>query len=231
MVRSAPGLMLAGEATDAEGLLRSCRRLGPDVVLLDTRMAAGRCADLVAGILAATPRTQVIALADRSEEGCVVLRYAALHALEPPVDDCLTMCLKAGARGALRKTCSEDDVIEAICRVHAGDLWVEMPTASRYIDALSAAPPQRHHEGCSCLTDRELQVVGLVTAGLPNKEIAKTLGISEQTVKNHISRVLSKLGLGDRLQVAMYAVRAGIVPCPSESPRQRGSQHRVRFTA
>ncbi|MGQ9524442.1 MAG: LuxR C-terminal-related transcriptional regulator [Armatimonadota bacterium] len=215
-------ILVVGQASGADELVRMCRELRPDVVVLDTQLPGGRCAQLVSAVLEASRDTQVVALADRSSRQCAVLNpppiVGACMAMTTSAvsvgtaEDCLVRCLKAGARGALRKDASAQELVSAVRAVHAGQYWIEMPTASRYIEALKKHEGGEPDNGSVRLTEREAQIVGLIVEGMSNREIAQALGISQQTVKNHVSRILEKLELNGRLQIAMHALRSGLAP-------------------
>jgi len=213
------GIAVVGEAGSADELTSVCQQVRPDVVVLDTQLPGGRCRQLVSSVLDACPNAQVVALADRSGRQCAVLNppsiVGACMAMTTSAfasgsaEDCLVRCLRAGARGALRKDASAEELASAIRAVHAGQYWIEMPTASRYIESLKHSEDAEPGNGSVRLTEREAQIVGLIVEGMSNREIAQALGISQQTVKNHVSRILEKLELNGRLQIAMHAVRGG----------------------
>ncbi len=114
--------------------------------------------------------------------------------------------LEAGATGYLLKDSSADEVAAAIRDAHAGALRLAPAVSARLMSALRS----REREPQSELTPRELDVVALVGAGKPNKEIASELGISERTARTHVSHILSKLDLSSRTQLAVWAVREGL---------------------
>lgn len=212
-------IVVVGEAGSMSELASVCRQARPDVVVLDTQLPGGQCRQLVSTVLDACPNAQVVALADRSRGQCAVLNppsiVGACMAMTTSAfasgsaEDCLVRCLKAGARGALRKDASAQELASAIRAVHAGQYWIEMPTASRYIESLKHHDDEGFGNGWVRLTEREAQIVALIVEGMSNREIAQVLGISQQTVKNHVSRILEKLELNGRLQIAMHAVRSG----------------------
>jgi NarL family two-component system response regulator LiaR len=117
-------------------------------------------------------------------------------------DDKLLPAVRAGAAGYLLKTAQPQEVVRAIRAAHAGGAVLDPPAAGRLLEAFaerSSEPPQ--------LTPREQDVLALIARGLPNKRIAGELGLSEKTVKAHVGRILAKLGVADRTQAALYAVR------------------------
>jgi DNA-binding NarL/FixJ family response regulator len=113
--------------------------------------------------------------------------------------------VRAGARGYLHKDVDPQALVAAVRSVHAGHLLFEPGVAEQ----LLAGPPGRAADG-PALTPREREVLALIADGRSNREIARALSLSEKTVKTHVSSILLKLGLADRTQAALYAVRAGI---------------------
>ena len=116
-------------------------------------------------------------------------------------DDRLFPVLRAGAAGYLLKDVQPQELVEAIRTVHGGGAVLHPKVAARLLDELSADP----------LTPREREVLGLIGRGMANKVIARELSLSEKTVKAHVSSILAKLGVHDRTQAALYAVREGLV--------------------
>jgi two-component system, NarL family, response regulator LiaR len=124
-------------------------------------------------------------------------------------DDKLLPAVRAGAAGYLLKDVEPKELVSAIRTVHAGDALLHPAAAARVMAELveSSRP-----EPAALLTPRETEVLALIARGQPNKVIARELGVSEKTVKTHVSNVLGKLGVSDRTQAALYAVREGLVP-------------------
>ena len=124
-------------------------------------------------------------------------------------DDKLLPAVRAGAAGYLLKDVEPKELVGAIRTVHAGEALLHPAAAARVMAELveSSRPSP-----ASLLTPRETEVLALVARGQPNKVIARELGVSEKTVKTHVSNVLGKLGVTDRTQAALYAVREGLVP-------------------
>jgi NarL family two-component system response regulator LiaR len=117
--------------------------------------------------------------------------------------------LRAGAQGYLRKTCGLNDLIRAIERVHAGELIVASVEAGAVLNELSSETTRE--SSASGLTARELDVVKLIARGWTNAAIARELYITEHTVKGHLVRILSKLKLENRVQLAAYATQQGLL--------------------
>ncbi len=182
---------VVGEASDgAEAILRA-RELVPDVVLMDLVMPGTDGVEAMRALRAELPALRVIVLTSFLD------------------DERLLPALRAGAAGYLLKNAEPGELVRAIRAAHAGQALIDPTVAARLVSALSgpaaiAADPQR-------LTPRETEVLELIVAGRANKRIAVELGIAEKTVKSHVSRVLEKLGVSDRTQAALLAVRDGLV--------------------
>jgi NarL family two-component system response regulator LiaR len=123
-------------------------------------------------------------------------------------DDRLLPAIQAGAAGYLLKNVQPQELARAVRAAHRGEALLDPAVAARLVDAIAQAPGDAPGER---LTPRERQVLDLIGHGLSNKRIARELGISEKTVKAHVGHVLAKLGVADRTQAAVYAVRAGLL--------------------
>jgi DNA-binding NarL/FixJ family response regulator len=209
------GILVVGETDSAEAVLRLCGKTHPDLLLVDSMLPGMATPALIREVRARYPATQVLAIAECAESQCPLLQpelAALLHCPlldceQLPGRDCLEMALQAGARGAVRKTCSREELIRAIRTVAPGRYWMELTTAMRVIDRLQNLNGTLEEERpAEELTRREVEVIREVIAGHSNKQISRTLGVTEQSVKNLISRVLDKLKLESRVQIAVYAV-------------------------
>ena len=123
-------------------------------------------------------------------------------------DERLLPAIQAGAAGYLLKNVEPRELARAVRAAHAGEALLDPSVAARLVETIATAPDERPHDR---LTPREREVLGLIGAGRSNKLIARELGISEKTVKAHVGQVLSKLGVSDRTQAALYAERAGLL--------------------
>lgn len=189
IVSSAPGFEVVGEAPDGYAAIEQSARLDPDVVLMDIRMPG------LDGIEAT-----------RRITGEQTVRVLILTTFD--VDDYLFRALRAGASGFVLKSVSAEDLIAAIESVHAGDGVLAPEVTRTLIDAFTAhtvAAAEPANPGLNHLTDREHDVLGLLGDGLSNAQIARRLFIGETTVKTHVSRVLTKLGVASRVQAAIVA--------------------------
>lgn len=179
-------ITVVGEAADGRECVELAQRLAPDVVLLDLRMPDGDGVVALRGLREREVRTRVLVLTSFTEPAAVL----------PAV--------RAGAAGYVYKDIDPPALATAIRAVHAGHVLLN-PDVARLLTAGDVRPTGTQ------LTAREREVLGELAHGRSNREIARTLTLSEKTVKTHVSAVLSKLGVADRTQAALYAVRAGLV--------------------
>ncbi len=180
-------LEVVGEAADGEEALRLARQLRPDVVLMDLLMPVMDGISATAAIRQELPDTEVLALTSVLEDASVV------------------GAVRAGAIGYLLKDTQADALCQAIKSAAAGQVQLTPRAAARLMQAVSAP------ESPVDLTERENEVLRLMARGQSNKQIARSLHISEKTVKTHVSNILSKLGVQSRTQATLYAIRIGIV--------------------
>jgi DNA-binding NarL/FixJ family response regulator len=186
----------AGGGAQALALLASMESDGlPDVVVMDLQMAPIDGIESTRQIRALYTDIEVVALTSFAEEERV-------HA-----------ALEAGASGYLLKDSDADDVAAAVRAAHRGELRLEPVIARRLMASLRE---ERADDPTAELTARELEVLRLVAAGKPNKQIATELSISERTARTHVSRILRKLRLSSRTQAALWAVREGLVEVEPE---------------
>jgi DNA-binding NarL/FixJ family response regulator len=189
------GIEVVGEAADGEEAVRLARRLAPDVVLMDIRMPA------LDGIAA----TRQLAGPDTARPARVVI--LTTYDLDEYVFDALA----AGASGFLLKDVPPEELIQAIRHVAAGDALLAPSITRRLIAQFTRRRPAPTSQPADVLTPRELEVLALVATGQSNAEIAKSLYVSENTVKTHVTHVLDKLVLRDRVHAVVYAYETGIV--------------------
>jgi DNA-binding NarL/FixJ family response regulator len=192
---SEPDIDVVGEAAggaEALDLLASMDSEGhrPDVVVMDLQMAPMDGIESTRRVRALYRDIDVVALTSFAEEERV-------HA-----------ALQAGASGYVLKDSDADDVAAAVRAAHRGELQIDPGVARRLVSSLREG---RSFDRVAELTSRELDVLRLVAAGKPNKQIAADLDISERTARTHVSRILRKLHLSSRTQAALWAVREGLV--------------------
>jgi two-component system, NarL family, response regulator LiaR len=192
------GMDVVGEAADGEEAIAVVESTTPDVVLLDLVMPRLGGLEAIPRIRERAPGTRIL----------VLTSFADDHTVLPAI--------RAGAAGYLLKDVQPTELAAAIRTVNAGEALLAPPVATMLVEQLAAedanAPPARddgggrHH-----LTPRELEVLAELARGRANKAIAFELGVSERTVKTHVSNILGKLGFTDRTQAAVYAVEHGLV--------------------
>jgi len=183
---------VVGEAEDGEEAIAEAGRSRPDIVLLDLVMPRLDGVAAIRGIRECSPSSRVIVLTSFLD------------------DDKLLPAVRAGAAAYLLKDVQPQELVGAIRTVQAGESELHPAAAARVLAELADGGPRG--EPRAALTPRELEVLELIARGLPNKLIARELGVAEKTVKTHVSNLLGKLGLSDRTQAALYAVREGLVP-------------------
>lgn len=199
MILSAePDLQVVGEAGDGAAAVELARRLRPDVVLMDIRMPG------MDGIQA----TRALA-GPGIEDPLKVLMLTTFG-----LDEYVVESLRAGASGFLLKDAPAEDLVEAIRVIAAGEALLAPSVTRRLLDRVASRLPPAHDNSIpalSELTEREMEVLKLVARGLSNAEIAEKLVVSETTVKTHVSRILGKLDLRDRVQVVILAYETGLI--------------------
>jgi two-component system, NarL family, response regulator LiaR len=176
---------VVAEASDGEEAVEAAARLDPDVVLLDLVM----------------PGLDGLGALRRLREG----RARVLVLTSFGDDDKLFAALRGGAAGYLLKDVQPTELVRAIRSAHAGESPLSPAIATRVVEEVAQAGTA-HHD----LTPRELDVLALIARGRSNKVIARELGVAEKTVKTHVSHILAKLGVSDRTQAALYAVKQGL---------------------
>jgi NarL family two-component system response regulator LiaR len=183
------GIAVAGEASDGEEAVRQAEALKPDVVLMDLVMPRLDGVGAMRELRRRLPAARVIVLTSFAE------------------DERLLPAIQAGAAGYLLKNVAPPELARAIRAAHAGEALIDPVIAARLVDAIAQPAGEPAHER---LTAREREVLALIARGYANKRIALELGIAEKTVKTHVGHVLAKLGVTDRTQAAVHAVRLGL---------------------
>ncbi len=192
ILTGAGGFALLGEAADGAAAVELARTVSPDLVLMDVRM----------------PRMDGIEATRRITAEPGAPRVALLTTFD--LDEYVYEGLRAGASGFLLKSLPTDQLVSAIRTVARGDLLLAPEVTRRLIERFVQVPPVPPAELAE-LTPRELEVLRELGKGRSNAEIGQPLFISETTVRTHINRVFSKLGLRDRVQAVVYAYEAGLI--------------------
>ena len=186
-------VLVVGEAGDGETAVDMVRRLNPNVVLMDLVMPRLDGISATRQVKLLGSDVKVIALTSFTE------------------DDKVFPAIQAGASSYLLKDVSPDDLVEAIRAVHRGEARLHPDIARKLMEQVAQQASPSHGSHFEDLTEREREVVNLVAKGHSNQEIANELVISEKTVKTHVSNILGKLQLEDRTQLAIYAIKKGLV--------------------
>lgn len=185
---------VVGEAENGVEGLEKAKELEPDIVLMDISMPGGNGIEATRKICEALPSTLVVILTILEE------------------DKRLFEAIKAGAQGYLLKNVRPQALFETLDGIIRGEAAISRSTAAKILRELAhqsrAAHPQSHQEA---LSERELEVLKLLTAGMTNKEIGGELNITENTVKNHLKNILNKLHLDNRVQAVKFALETGLV--------------------
>ena len=187
------GIEVAGEAADGREAVEASARLRPDVILMDLVMPELDGVAAMRVLRESVPDARVIVLTSFLD------------------DDKLLPAIRAGAAGYLLKNAEPKELARAVRAAHAGEALLDPVVAARLVETLAADGGM---DPIDRLTPREREVLVLIGRGFPNKRIARELDVSEKTVKTHVGHVLAKLGVTDRTQAAVLAVRAGLVVGP-----------------
>jgi DNA-binding NarL/FixJ family response regulator len=196
MVLSAePDIEVVGEASDGEAAVALAEQTRPDVVLMDVRMPRVDGLEGSRRVLAAVPETRVVVLTTFDEDAFV------------------EGALRAGVSGFLLKVAPPERLVDAVRTVAAGGALLDPTVTVRVIEAFATAAPRPLRRGAELesLSQREKDVLRLIATGRSNAEIAAELYLGETTVKTHVSSLLAKLGLRDRVQAVVAAYETGLV--------------------
>jgi DNA-binding NarL/FixJ family response regulator len=206
ILESQPDIEVVGEATSGIEAVSEAQRLVPDVLLMDIRMPG------MDGIAATR---SIAGWGDGSPRIVILTTYE--------LDEYLFDALEAGASGFLLKDVRPEDLIQAIRVVAAGGALLSPSVTRTVIATFVGRRRPRPNPAVQMLTERELEVLTLIGRGLANAEVARTLFISDNTVKTHVTRIFDKLGVHDRVQAVIVAFDAGLVspgdakePTPSD---------------
>ena len=182
-----PEFQVVGAAGSAEDALRLVTAQRPDVILLDLELPGVNGLEAIPGLAAASGASRIL----------ILTAY--------DTDERVLGALRAGAKGYLLKGASLEEIARAIRAVHAGESYLEPRVATKVVAELGP------HKRPAALSHREREVLRLVAGGHSNKQIARTLGITERTVKFHVTSILNKMGAENRAQAVALAARRGLV--------------------
>ncbi|AUH39589.1 response regulator [Streptomyces sp. CMB-StM0423] len=195
LLEDEPDIRVAGEASTAEEAVARGPALRPDVAVLDVRLPDGDGIAVCRELRSRMPDLPCLMLTSFDD------------------DEALLDAILAGAAGYVLKQIKDSDLVAAVRTVASGQSMLDPATTGRLLDNLRGEPEESGEEGAlSGLAPREREILGLIGEGLTNREIGERLYLSEKTVKNNISRLLSKLGVERRIQAAVIASEAGVRP-------------------
>jgi two-component system, NarL family, nitrate/nitrite response regulator NarL len=181
-------ISIVGEAQNGVECIKLLTKLKPDVLLLDLRM----------------PDKDGLAVLEEVNFDNLPTRVVVLTAAEDDGD--VVRAMRLGARGVVLKQSATDLLVRSIQRVHAGEIWLDNLMTAEVMKAFSRSSESGPRREKPLLSEREKEIVQHVAQGFRNKEIGEKLFISEQTVKNHLHNIFDKLGVSDRLELALYAI-------------------------
>ncbi|MFD9435967.1 response regulator [Streptomyces sp. NPDC060002] len=209
MILRSDGIEVVGEATNGSEAVDAVRRTRPDVVLMDVRMPEMDGLEATRRILTGAP----------GEPRVIILTTFDL-------DEYVYAALSAGASGFLLKDVTPEQLISAVRTVRSGDALLAPAVTRRLVERFTQQGSRNAiHRDLASLTSREREVLGLVARGLSNAEVADRLHLAETTVKTHVSRVLGKLQLRDRVQAVIAAYETGLVSVGGQEPAQPTVEH------
>jgi two-component system nitrate/nitrite response regulator NarL len=184
---------IVGEAPNGNECVRLLEKLKPDVLLLDLRM----------------PEKDGLSVLENVNFDSLPTRVIVLTAAEDDRD--IVRAMRLGARGVVLKQSASDLLVKSIRKVHQGEIWLDNRMTAEVINAFKKSSEGGGRKDKPLLSDREREIVQLVAQGFRNREIGEKLFISEQTVKNHLHNIFDKLGVSDRLELALYAIHHRLI--------------------
>lgn len=186
-------VQIIGEASNGVECTKMLAKLKPDILLLDLRMPEKDGLGVLEEINFDTLPTRVIVLTAAEDDRDVV------------------RAMRLGARGVVLKQSASDLLLKSIRKVNDGEIWLDNRMTAEVIDAFKKSSESGQRREKPLLSDREKEIVQLVAQGFRNREIGEKLFISEQTVKNHLHNIFDKLGVSDRLELALYAIHHRLI--------------------
>jgi two-component system nitrate/nitrite response regulator NarL len=193
LLDSEEGLTIVGEAANGNDCVKLIAKLKPDILLLDLRM----------------PDKDGLAVLEEVNFDSLPTRVIVLTAAEDDRD--VVRAMRLGARGIVLKQSASDLLVKSIYKVFGGEIWLDNHMTAEVMKAFTKSADSGPRREKPLLSDREKEIVQLVAQGYRNKEIGEKLFISEQTVKNHLHNIFDKLGVSDRLELALYAIHHRLI--------------------
>jgi len=196
LLESERGFQVVGEAADGDQAIKLARRLKPDILLLDQAMPRLRGLDVLRELSSLLDSVRTIVLTASIEKKQIL------------------EALQLGARGFVLKESATEVLLKSIRTVSGGQYWIGRESVGDVVEALHSLTPSFRDEQAKQkpfgLTPRELEVISTVVAGYSNKEIAQKFSLSEDTVKHHLTNIFNKLGVSNRLELAVAAIHHGL---------------------
>jgi two-component system, NarL family, nitrate/nitrite response regulator NarL len=192
LLESEDDIKIVGEASNGNECVRMLTKLKPDILLLDLRM----------------PDKDGLAVLEEANLDSLTTRVIVLTEAEDERD--AVRAMRLGARGIVPKQTARDLLVKSIRRVYSGEIWLNNRLTAEVMKAFTSSSDIGARRE-PMLSDREKEIVQLIAQGFRNKEIAEKLFISEQTVKNHLHNIFDKLGVSDRLELALYAIHHRLI--------------------
>jgi two-component system nitrate/nitrite response regulator NarL len=193
LLNSEDDIKIVGEASNGNECVHMLTKLKPDILLLDLRM----------------PDKDGLTVLEESNLDSLTTRIIVLTAAEDERD--AVRAMRLGAHGIVLKQSASDLLVKSIHRVYAGEIWLDNRITAEVMKAFAKTSENGPRRDKALITDREKEIVQLVGQGYRNKEIGGKLFISEHTVKNHLHNIFDKLGVSDRLELALYAIHHRLI--------------------
>jgi two-component system nitrate/nitrite response regulator NarL len=193
LLEGSDDVTIIGEASNGNEAIKMMAKLKPDILLLDLRM----------------PEKDGLGVLEEINFDTVTTRVIVLTAAEDDRD--VVRAMRLGARGVVLKQSASDLLLKSIRKVNDGEIWLDNRMTAEVIDAFKKSSEAGQRREKPLLSDREKEIVQLVAQGFRNREIGEKLFISEQTVKNHLHNIFDKLGVSDRLELALYAIHHRLI--------------------
>jgi two-component system, NarL family, nitrate/nitrite response regulator NarL len=193
LLEGSDDVQIVGEASNGNECVKMLAKLKPDILLLDLRM----------------PEKDGLGVLEEINFDSTPTRVIVLTAAEDDRD--VVSAMRLGARGVVLKQSASDLLLKSIRKVHDGEIWLDNRMTAEVIDAFKKSAEAGQRREKPLLSDREKEIVQLVAQGFRNREIGEKLFISEQTVKNHLHNIFDKLGVSDRLELALYAIHHRLI--------------------